>query len=212
MRYVVLIAASAVLGAAPASALTIINFAPRSGVLPDNLFVFQDFETFAPGAPGAPLGIGSFVFNKTMRHQGTRPTVGSTGNFGAVQSGGSYTVHFERTTSFGLVLSTLDGFNSLTLLYDDGSSQTYAGGQIIHGLAFADNDRVRGRDNGFVTYTVTRGPLLVGATFRSSGNAFEFDNLATAAMPEPASWGMLIGGFALIGGSLRRRRTKAFAA
>ncbi|MGL4542836.1 MAG: PEPxxWA-CTERM sorting domain-containing protein, partial [Polymorphobacter sp.] len=29
---------------------------------------------------------------------------------------------------------------------------------------------------------------------------------ANAAVPEPASWAMLIGGFALVGGTLRRRR------
>jgi hypothetical protein len=35
------------------------------------------------------------------------------------------------------------------------------------------------------------------------------DETATAAVPEPASWAMMIGGFALAGGALRRRRAGA---
>jgi hypothetical protein len=38
------------------------------------------------------------------------------------------------------------------------------------------------------------------ANFRVSGNV--------AAVPEPASWAMMIGGFGMVGGSMRRRRRK----
>lgn len=38
------------------------------------------------------------------------------------------------------------------------------------------------------------------------------DNISIAAVPEPASWAMMIGGFALVGGALRsRRRSTALA-
>jgi choice-of-anchor C domain-containing protein len=37
------------------------------------------------------------------------------------------------------------------------------------------------------------------------------DNVSIAAVPEPASWAMMIGGFALLGAALRRRTTVAFA-
>ncbi|NJC35214.1 hypothetical protein GGR88_002728 [Sphingomonas jejuensis] len=45
----------------------------------------------------------------------------------------------------------------------------------------------------------------------SSGFA-QFDNIrlsdvAAAAVPEPATWAMMIGGFGLVGGAMRRRRT-----
>ena len=196
----------AVLPSAPALAMTTITFHAGSGMLPDDLFVFQNFESFAGGTPGAPIGPNAFVFSNTVRHQGTRPAFGSTGNFGAVQSGGSFAVNFAPTNVFAFVLGTLDGFNSLTLLYEGGANQTYVGGQIIHDLAFAANDQVRGRDNGVVTYAVTGGPRLIGAVFESSGNAFEFDNLAIAAMPEPTTWAMLIGGFGLVGAASRRQR------
>jgi len=35
------------------------------------------------------------------------------------------------------------------------------------------------------------------------------NRLLTAAVPEPATWAMLVGGFAVIGGSLRRRRASS---
>lgn len=41
------------------------------------------------------------------------------------------------------------------------------------------------------------------------GGYLEDVGLAAAAVPEPASWAMMIGGFALLGGALRRRRTGA---
>lgn len=44
----------------------------------------------------------------------------------------------------------------------------------------------------------------------SNTNAFEIDNLAINAVPEPSTWAMMILGFGLIGGALRRRtRTTA---
>eukprot|EP01036_Dinobryon_divergens_P051821 gene51821-69357_t len=43
---------------------------------------------------------------------------------------------------------------------------------------------------------------------RSSGNSFELDNLAgsTGAVPEPATWAMMIIGFGAVGSVLRQRR------
>ena len=207
-----LAAAAAAIFAAPASAMTTITFHANSGALTDNQSIIQDFESFASGAPGAPIGPNAFVFDKTVTHQGTRPLFGSAGNFGVVQSGGSFTVNFAPTSVFAFVLGSLDSFNSLTLLYQGGGSQTYDGGQIIHGLAFANSKKVHGQDNGVVTYTVTGGPRLIGAVFQSSGNAFEFDNLAIAAVPEPATWAMLIGGFGLAGIASRRQRRRPIAA
>lgn len=46
-------------------------------------------------------------------------------------------------------------------------------------------------------------------TFRNQSTAGQFDNIVLreiAPVPEPATWAMMIGGFALAGGALRRRR------
>jgi hypothetical protein len=49
----------------------------------------------------------------------------------------------------------------------------------------------------------------VGRWNRMSGTIFQGD---TGAVPEPASWAMLIAGFGLVGAAARRRRTKTVAA
>jgi hypothetical protein len=42
--------------------------------------------------------------------------------------------------------------------------------------------------------------------FTSSNMSFELDNIAVAAVPEPATWALMIGGFGGAGAMLRRRR------
>lgn len=51
-------------------------------------------------------------------------------------------------------------------------------------------------------------------TFRNQSAEAQFDNitLLSSAVPEPATWAMMISGFGLIGGTLRRRAPKALLA
>jgi hypothetical protein len=62
------------------------------------------------------------------------------------------------------------------------------------------------------------GETIHGLRFWARGRAFEFDDFAATlaplspeggAVPEPASWAMLIAGFGLVGASARRRRALA---
>ena len=39
-----------------------------------------------------------------------------------------------------------------------------------------------------------------------SGNDFGLDTISVAAVPEPAQWALMFGGFGLLGGAMRRRR------
>lgn len=56
-------------------------------------------------------------------------------------------------------------------------------------------------------YTLTTDVSNPTANVSSYSSTIDF-----AAVPEPASWGMMIGGFALGGAALRRRNTKTLAA
>ena len=68
------------------------------------------------------------------------------------------------------------------------------------------------------TYThCDYGDAAAGAVFGSAGGGNWYDETwvirDVSAVPEPAAWGMLIGGFALAGGAIRRRSVKvAYAA
>lgn len=66
------------------------------------------------------------------------------------------------------------------------------------------------RDN--YIYTLFNGATQVGTgTLDARATAFATANLA-GAVPEPASWALMIGGFGMVGGALRRRKaTVSFA-
>jgi hypothetical protein len=191
--------------AVPASAVTTVSYAGGSGALPADATVIQNFESFASGTPGAAIGPNAFVYDGSVGGQSARPAFGSTGNFATVLTGGSYSISFGPTYLLSLVIGSLDTYNGLTLSYEDGSSQLYSGGQIINDLTFPSGNQISGETNGVVAYRVISGPRLTGATFTSSANSFEFDNIATGAVPEPATWAMMIGGLGLVGGFARRR-------
>lgn len=195
--------------ALPAAAATTVSFNGGSGALPAGVTVVEDFEGFASGTPGASIGPNAFVYDGSVGGQSARPAFGSTGNFATVRTGGSYSIAFGPAAMLSFVLGSLDTYNTLTLRYADATTQSYIGGQIINDLTFPSGNQISGETNGVVTYAVTSGPRLIGATFQSSANSFEFDNIATAAIPEPATWAMMIGGLGLVGAA-SRRRVRAF--
>jgi len=194
--------------AAPLNAATLINFAGWSGALPQGTVVIEDFED---ESLGTALGPRAFLYSKNVGGESARPAFGSTGRFAAVWTGGSYSKDFAPTRLFAFALGSLDTYNRLTLRYEDASTLVLSGGQIINGLSFPNGNQISGLTNGVVSYKVTSGPRMTGATFSSSGNSFEFDNLATAPVPEPETWAMMIGGLGLVGFGLRRRKREAAA-
>ena len=192
--------------AGAAQAVTVVSFNAGSGTPAPGTVVFQNFD--AP-APGSSIGSNAFVFNTDISGVADRPAFGSTGNYAAVAGGGNYSVNFGPTNLFSFTLGSLDTYNSLLLRFADGTSQLFSGGQITNDAAFDSGNQTSAETNGTVSYRVTSGALITGATFTATGNSFEFDNLATA-VPEPAAWGMMILGFGLVGGVLRRKPSVQF--
>ena len=187
---------------APASALTI-DF--------ENL-AYDGQTNDAPRGVGSPLDIGDFRFTATDPF-GLPPILvyarQSTNNpdFGGASI-------FPNRPNTGLTLQRIDGgtftFNSvdLTFAYDD-QNALFGGGTATFTLgdgtaqSFAFDNLA-----GFQTFTLD----AVGITSVTiTGDApFAIDNVvvdaAPGAIPEPATWAMLIGGMGLAGGALRRRR------
>jgi hypothetical protein len=191
--------------AGSAQAVTTVNFTAGGSTVATGTTVFQNFDALTSGSS---IGPNAFVFGANLGNLAVRPAFGSTGNFAAVLDGGSYSANFGPSSTFSFVIGSLDTFNTLTLRYADGTSSIFNGGAIINDPSFDNGNRTSTETNGVVTYRVTSGALLTGVTFGSSGgNSFEFDNLAAsaAAVPEPAAWGMMILGFGLVGGAMRRR-------
>jgi hypothetical protein len=62
------------------------------------------------------------------------------------------------------------------------------------------------------SFDFTRSTVFIDSSFKEAVGTFALTSARFGAVPEPASWAMLVGGFAIVGASARRRRTRAVAA
>jgi hypothetical protein len=208
MKFLLGLSAVAVaFSAASASAAPTIDFQPGAGVLPANVKVIENFDEYAPGTTD---GTNAYALDTTSGN-GAIPAFGSTGNYESVLGGGSYSIDFAPASTLAFVLGSLDSYNTLKLFFADNTSATYNGLDIIGGVAprLADGNQAAAYTNGVVSYSVGAGPKIVGATFTSGANSFEFDNIAASPAPEPAAWAFMILGMGAVGVMLRRMRAMA---
>jgi hypothetical protein len=100
-------------------------------------------------------------------------------------------------------LNTLSGFPSAPALVGNFANVT----SISYGTMIAGNA-------GFTTYSLFFTPTASGTLQLSFGTTSAdnigplLDNVSVVAVPEPAAWGMMIGGFGLAGMAVRRRAAK----
>ncbi len=113
-------------------------------------------------------------------------------------------------SSISVFVGSLDAFNTVQLLGAAGDViATYTGTQMAGGATIPSPGNTSAADNRRVTFTGTDGTTYAGIRFYNTGNnsAFEFDNVSfTAAVPEPATWAMMLVGFGMVAGAARYRR------
>ena len=154
------------------------------------------------------------------RSRGLRPYT-ATGNYLSIHTDAdigpaTYTLNFENPVQFlSFVFGSLDKYNTVELTFSNGDLLTLTGAQIVKGAAAAFNDfsglAGPGITEGRASYNMLGGAGLTSITFSSDQRSFEIDSIAIAA-PEPATWGMMLLGFAIAGIAARRgpvRRTVA---
>ena len=130
-------------------------------------------------------------------------------NYASVQGGTSatYTMLGGQTLrSFSFYMGSPDTFNKLTFFLQGGGSEVFQGDDIWGGTPAGTGDR----GQGFRVYYDFGGARVTSITFESSQNAFEYDGLA-GAVPEPATWAMMIMGFGAAGAMIRSRRRTVVA-
>lgn len=163
------------------------------------------------GVSGTDGGYNTGVFAAAVGGIAAEPAFGDqTDAFYAVLGGGSVTFSFAQAVGrFGFDLGSADDYNSVTLNFLFGPSETFTGAQLNPPGPATGNQIVAGT-NGRVTI-FSFGDRITSVQFNSDSNSFEFDNLGIGAIPEPSVWAMLILGFGVIGGALRRRTAKGWA-
>lgn len=134
---------------------------------------------------------------------------GSTGNFlsAGPNNGGSATLNismFGPVGQLSFLWGSMDIFNTFELL--DAANQVLftINGQQVKDLSAAPPANV----NRVVTFKITDAATqaaAVSARFNSSRDSFEVDNVAIQAVPEPATWMMMILGLLGVGFAMRRR-------
>jgi hypothetical protein len=200
--------AATALAAAPASAaVTITQVSTTNLPIPVDQFMIEDFDNpIAAGFTfiqnnGAYVRSGALGLDPGM----SAPPPGDTTAYETVLGGGKATLTSTSFLSaFSFYLGSPDTYNTVRFSGANGFSLTLNGAAILGGsLPPADGNQSVGRrvNYDFGTERVNK------VEFLSSGNSFEFDSLAgKAAVPEPASWAMMITGFGAMGAMLRRRR------
>lgn len=115
-----------------------------------------------------------------------------------------------RTVSF--LWGSIDDYNTVYLLNSAGATiQAFTGMDMGPP---ANGDQGAAATNRRVTFTTSGATSAIyGLRFETGSPAFEVDNVAFSnAVPEPASWAMMICGFGAIGAVLRRRAARNDAA
>lgn len=162
--------------------------------------VTYDFDTTIPTYLGGSVVTGS------VEGQYAQP-VGSTGDYYAVRTidtpGFIDLSSFDGIASLSFIWGSIDPYNTLSVIGKDSTVLgTWTGTDVV---AWAAGNQVDLDQNPLVTLTFTGVDQgnVGGLEFVTTQNAFEIDNIAIQAVPEPGTWLMMLLGFGLLGGVMR---------
>jgi hypothetical protein len=194
------VAAATLLPAAANAATTIY----QQGVFgaPAGYNLYSDFDT--PLAQSVVTGTNIAFPTGTVSGQYVQ-VPGNNTPYLVVFGGGSATITFNQIVkSFSFDYSTVDTYNNLLITYDDATTDPVSGTDILNAYLLPSGST----SGSFIVNG--NGKTISSITLTTTSNSFEVDNLAIsanlAAVPEPATWAMMLTGFGLVGLSARRRQ------
>lgn len=207
------------LGGAAQAAVTVTTLG--AGVLTPLSGSFIDFNAQPASNNGVALGnvtLGGIHFSgDALVFTGTKPGVSAqpfTDNtrYISVLGGKSETLTMTGDRQhFGLYWGSLDTYN--TIKFYDGASlvASFNGSQIatLGGLT-ANGGQNSFASSRYVNFDFTSGDRFDRVVLKSGNNSFELDNIyVSSPIPEPATWAMMLIGFAGLGYVASRRRARA---
>jgi hypothetical protein len=186
-------------GSVPDEQGGLVNFsAPSSGSFASGIFT-ENGISFSPTNPGQ----GGIIVSETSPGNYANPA-GYVGNYMAILGGRSETLKFSSQMDiFGLYWGSIDTYNNVQFLLNGAQVVTITGSDLAAPIA-ATGNQLGPNSNAYITFSNL---LFDEVILSSSGNSFEFSNVAAAA-PEPATWAMMILGFFGVGFMAYRRREK----
>ena len=183
------------------------------------------FTTYPAGFTGGPLvtfegagGLSGFTLTGTgytvqtgTTANGAAPAISATADdttaFLNVFGGAATLTSAALYSAVSLYWGSIDTYNTVELL---------AGGVVVGTItnttfgALGNGDQDSGLTNRRVNITSTI--PFNAVRFSSGATSFELDNVAFgAAVPEPGTWAMMMGGLGILGGTMRRRRAATTA-
>jgi hypothetical protein len=202
------------IAAAPAGAVTL---STANGSLDafnasaaDAQFTFESAAT-----PTGFVRTGGLVMSGNVSGQGANPFPAPANNaYLAVMANAQSTIAsvatFYKTISF--YMGSIDEGNMVEVLGADGSVIAKYSGKDLAAPASANGSQTQANTNRAISFTAGAGEALTGLRFSSSVNSLEADNVRfSAAVPEPATWAMMLLGFGMIGAGMRQRSRKVSA-
>lgn len=203
MKYAMTIAASLLL-AASANAVTVTSTTgPDSGPAAGETVLF-DFNSATPELSGNYALV-------TGNGSGYAAPLGDATQFLVVPgNGGSGTATLDLSSvgpikSFSFYWGSIDTYNYVDLFNASGFYQRI-GGSMLPPANGAQGDAATNRR---VFFTLGAGESLTSINFVSDGVAFEIDDFAVGAVPEPQSWALMLIGFGFVGMAARRKSRPA---
>ena len=173
---------------------------PYTGPVPT-----YDFETPAPVTGGEVRtgddpGVAAQPLGSTGNYWTVGPTDGTPGTLDLSSFGDIFNLSF--------IWGSVDTYNTLEVL--DGVGGVIATFTGLDANNPANGDQSDPATNPLVTLFFDGGDesLVAGLRLSSSQNAFETDNYAVNAVPEPGTWAMMLLGFGAVGATMRFRRRR----
>jgi hypothetical protein len=207
------VAAFAVAVAGSASATVLTGFTPDGSSPSAHYWVADNFNTGL--GLSAPIGAG-YLLTTNHDSNGAPPanSIPYDTQYLSVLGNGGVSINFGALTSgpvksFEFDWGSIDAYNSLVIHSSAGDVTVLPGTSSFPNLA--NGDQVAAGTNGLFMVNGNAGETFSGITLTSNQNSFEVDNLAVAAVPEPATWAMMILGLGAMGMALRNRRRTASA-
>ena len=208
------VAPSAALAVPPPPPAPAVTFTNGGSPLPAGQVVIADFNGGTSSYGGAVGSGNGFIVQSGSNGQGADPATGGTGDpYLSVLGGGSAFFSFANPLDLiSFDYGSADTYNSFLLNLVGGGTALYTGQDILNAGSTANGNQGSSLTNGRVTFSAFPGASITGLTLSSTQNSLEIDNLSVRqAVPEPATWAMMLVGFGAVGYGMRRRNKAAVA-